>query len=819
MNKEKTLRLYQEVKRALKNRESSFSSTCFFLKNDKVLCLDKEYGDSRHPYSFDGLTLWAYASGYITINEAAFYVIPTTLEGKEPYLAFFGGIKDKKGYRYLSITGVSDTEYGNKAEKYCVFTPEYALYLRKIDNVLFSLQISINNKKEIIYSLDAWNLGKNKKTIYVSSYINPLLTHSNYESEETKWFRKAVISDDGALLSCVEDLSRSIHLHNYLLIRRVSDQKDIQCTSSRMYYVGNKNTQLSNSSCLRDGEFKNHRSTTQFIDMACYGDLIKTSGDVHAFYKLSIAYSNEELKLLDHSKLSLEDDEFDIKKDNPNDKLKIRFNNFKNSDLSSDLFNQFIRHVNYQVDYCSKAKNSSLMLLGVRDISQMIEASLIWNKELAREKIKYILDYIDMNGRASRQFSPSNEQGLSKLDTREFIDQGQWIISLVYKYLCYTGDVKILKEKCSFCHIFGEQKGYKYEERTSVYDHLKRIINYLVSHIDKDNGCLHILYGDWNDAVDGLGKGENTTDKFSNGVSSMATFHLYKNLEEFIEIASLVNEDTSNYLKIKEDLYQSIIKHLFVRKGDEVKIVHGWGEDKSFYVGSFDDVDHKDRDSAASNAFYVLSGIYQRNPEYKPYVLKAFKRLDSKYGIRTFDVPFYPEDASRVGRIVNLPPGTAENAATYIHASLFSIKALLEMNEGEFAFDQLYKVIPLTHEFISTSPYVMPNSYGYNPDLGVDGQSMNDWYTGSSNTLIKAIVDDIFGIKVNIRGELTINPCAFPVESASITLPIRSKIIEVKYSNHDLGHREIYIDGLKSDNNLINLKDYTKKKIVVEVKE
>ena len=131
------------------------------------------------------MTLWAYSSGYITINKSNFYIIPMTLEGKEPYLSFFGGLLHKKGqYDYFSITGVSDTLFGREnVEKYVVFTPTSAVYLRVINKVVFALETTVNASKEIIFSLNVTNLSNKDVDVYLSSFINPLIMHGNYESE------------------------------------------------------------------------------------------------------------------------------------------------------------------------------------------------------------------------------------------------------------------------------------------------------------------------------------------------------------------------------------------------------------------------------------------------------------------------------------------------------------------------------------------------------------------------------------------------------------------------------------------------------------
>lgn len=72
----------------------------------------------------------------------------------------------------------------------------------------------------------------------------------------------------------------------------------------------------------------------------------------------------------------------------------------------------------------------------------------------------------------------------------------------------------------------------------------------------------------------------------------------------------------------------------------------------------------------------------------KKYIEAAYRRLDSKYGIKTFE-PYFRSDNKGVGRIVNFPAGTAENAATYIHATLFAVWSLFELGESDKAWEQI----------------------------------------------------------------------------------------------------------------------------------
>ena len=153
MNNKDISFLYNKIKVTLKKKDGKLPSNCYFLDKENVLALPNPYGDSRHPYTRDGMTLWAYSSGYISVNETNFYIIPITLEGKEPYLAFFGGILNKKGtYDYFSISGVSDTEFGKeKVEKYVVFTPTSAIYLRVVNKLIFAFVIQLKSNFILLF--------------------------------------------------------------------------------------------------------------------------------------------------------------------------------------------------------------------------------------------------------------------------------------------------------------------------------------------------------------------------------------------------------------------------------------------------------------------------------------------------------------------------------------------------------------------------------------------------------------------------------------------------------------------------------------------
>ena len=826
--------LYGKIKRQLKEENGKLPSNCYFLSKDSVLALPNPYGDARQPQTRDGLTLWTYSSGYITLVDSNFSIIPMTLEGKEPYLAFFGGLLNKKGkYDFFSLSGVSDSEFGKeKVERYIVFNPTSTLYLRVVNRVLFSLEITLNKAKEVILKLNALNLSNKEVDVYLSNYINPLLTHSNYESEETKWFRRSTINKDGATIYSVEDITREIHLHNYLVIKRDSEGEN-HTTSTRMLYVGDKNGQLATSSCLKNGKFEVEKECSQFIDMAVYGDINKKhllpKESFSVALKMSYAFDEETTHNLEKAPFSYENvkNDFEILRNEYNkefvknkNKLVLNCKGLHDAGVSDEIFNNFVYQVMRQIDYCSKTKNSSVMMLGVRDVAQMLEAMCMWNPKFVKEKLLYVLNYVheDDLGRLPRQVGTFDNEGLALVDSRHFIDQGQWVITTLYKYLCYTEDYKILDEKCGYVTVVNNRRVKRSEHKSSVFEHLKNITDYLVSNIDPDTKCLRTLFGDWNDAVDGLGRSENPNVEYGNGVSVMASFHLYKNLYEFIQIAKVKGLDTSKYEKARKELAEGIKKYTVVTKGYEKRIVHGWGENRSFYVGSFEDVDGVSRHSSTSNSFYIISDFYKEDPSLIPHVLNAFEALKSNYGYKTFDVYFDRHNATKVGRIVNLPKGTAENAATYIHAAMFIFKALSMIKESDLAYKELLRLIPITHKSISTSPFVMPNSYGYNKELGIDGQSMNDWYTGSSNTLLKGLIESFIGVEPLFENKIKISPNKLPMDEVSLELSAKNRRIKYhQISKENNKNLSIMVNGKPLNSEIINLDEIPEKSIEIQV--
>ena len=328
-------------------------------------------------------------------------------------------------------------------------------------------------------------------------------------------------------------------------------------------------------------------------------------------------------------------------------------------------------------------------------------------------------------------------------------------------------------------------------------------MDFLCSNIDEETGCLHSLFGDWNDALDGLGKTTDKTREYGTGVSVMCSLQLYQNCTEICEILEAVSkyaDKVEKYKVVAETLKNGLAKYAVdTNDSGERRIVHGWGDNRSYKIGSWCDSDGNSRYSSTANSFWAISGMIKNDPSMKEAVMQAFKTLDSKYGIMTFDKAFPLDMQKYVGRIARISAGTYENAGTYVHATMFAVSALFLMGESQEAWRQFDLGTVLSHADCSKSPFAMPNSYFRNEELGIDGQSFADWYTGSGTVFIKNLVKFGFGVCPTLDGLVIQTAGYMPTTDASIDVIVKGHPITVKYQNKGNGSRKFFINGKEMD--------------------
>lgn len=808
---DKTIRLLQEINEKTENQseDSKLPGNVYYLDDGSILCTARSDGESRFPYDADGYTLWAHSSGHIHVKSGGFNVLRPIHDDPEPAIHFFAGIKQEDGYYFpISLLGGTQQLFEPyHVKRYVVYTLSAAYYITDTDVATFAVRTDVSKRKEVRLSVGCINKKGEPLQMCLTSYIDPFLREGEQDNMWSKNRLNSRYMGDGSFI--LSSNGGGCKYAALVVNRKVSDV-DVEKTyhtTSKIDFLGYTDRRVYNAECLKTGAMDTQSDYGSKRTTEIAGEIIHVTVNDKARidYVLPFSSVSKETEQLVHQNLDVTAIDKEIQEklsaeQNRIGNLNIQFSDWNSEKINANVLNKFLKNVQKQVDMCAMGKSYVEYKLGTRDVFQQLEQALIWDSAQAREKMLRAISYIDPSGRAPRQFSIVDDPDvMPQMDLREFVDQGNWILSCFYSYLAWTNDLSILNEDCGYYEIIGNNAVKRSEMTDSALTHLIRIADYLESKLDKEGtGCLRILFGDWNDAIDGLGRTTDVSKDFGSGVSVMASLHYYQNLHELSQILKAVGgyeEQIRHYEEVRRQLSKSIVKHVIVEnETGEKRLIHGWGDKKSYLVGSFCDSDGKSRISFAPNAFWVSSGLIYETQELKEVILHAIHSLDSRFGLKTL-IPAFSKDSPGVGRIANTTPGTAENDCAYCHASMFSVMALFLLGDAEFAWKQLEKTMPISHKYISKSPFVMSNSYLDNSEEGFDGESAIDWYTGSGTVLIKNFVRYGLGIQPVLDGLVIQMPSKMPCNEVQAEVTIKGCRVYIIYKNQEQGRRNIYFNG------------------------
>jgi len=452
----------------------------------------------------------------------------------------------------------------------------------------------------------------------------------------------------------------------------------------------------------------------------------------------------------------------------------------KNLDLSVNIWNKYQNRINFW--WYRSAASYYLFgfdTFGFRDVAQTIIGTLPIDPELARERIKFITKFQFKDGNTCHSFSQVSMRGTRTDHT----DVPMWYPLVVFCYLKETGDFDFLYEREDF---MDSGKG-------TIYEHMKRAIDYVLSR-RSERGLILIERGDWNDALDFVGKK-------GRGESVMASQMLYLVLDRWIKLNEFLEfpDVASRYKKEKEELKRAVNEYCW---------------DGEWYIRAF-----KDDGGAIGCKTNEEGKIYLNTLSWAVFgkiapADRADKCMDSveryletDYGTALFR-PAYSHPDRSIGLITRFISGEKENGAIFMHASAWSIIAAALSRRGNKAYEYYKKTLPLnlaSNPAFKTEPYVYPE-YVAGPDSPHYGEGSHSWLTGSAAWMWRACVDYILGVRTELDG-LKIDPC-IPSEwtSYKIKRRFRNAIYDISVSNPkgvQHGVREIRIDGEKYESNIL----------------
>lgn len=429
---------------------------------------------------------------------------------------------------------------------------------------------------------------------------------------------------------------------------------------------------------------------------------------------------------------------------------------------------------------------------GYRDTVQDIQGIIHLDPSMAKEKIRFMLSaQVDNGGglplvkfdhKAGHEDTPDDASYVQATGHPAYrADDALWLFPTVYKYMAETGDKEFLDEIIPYAN----------RDEGTVYDHLKRAINFSMERLSTHNMPAG-LHADWNDCLR-LGK---------KGESTFVALQLYYAMSVIHDIA--IDKKDDEYVayidKVKNELKQTINENCW--EGD--RFIRGFKEDGQV-IGS-----KKDPEASMwlnPQTWSVISGLATEE-QAKKALDSVYRELNTKYGARVM-APSYVDHAFDGALAILFNPSTKENGGIFSQPQGWLILAESFMGHGDRAFEYFMETCPAAMndhaEIRVIEPYVH-GQFTESVDSPFEGRSNVHWLTGTASTVMVGCVEGILGMRPDLYG-LKIAP-SIPSEWKEFTIDkkFRNKTLRIHVKNESgaqSGYKELYLNGNKLDSNYI----------------
>ncbi len=389
-----------------------------------------------------------------------------------------------------------------------------------------------------------------------------------------------------------------------------------------------------------------------------------------------------------------------------------------------------------------QAKNTArwtraLDKVGYRDILQDLLGINSFNPEYTRTMLPVTLRYQLEDGRAVRQFA---KFAGAPHDLRMYMDSSSWIPDTLVSYVKETGDTSILDQEEGFYSF--ETDRVETARKATVYEHALRGVKGLFEHRGL-YGLCRIGHGDWNDALDGVGRDDR-------GVSVWLSMALVFAARRMRELTVL-----------KADHGATALMDRIIAEMTEAINAKAWDGDHYIYAFTGEGVPVGSGKSAEGrihlnvNTWSLFNGVAAAAGRVET-VLNAIRPLDTPLG-HLLLFPSYTEKSRGVGRICDMVPGQFENGSIYTHGQSFLVYALCELGQGDRALEELKKALPeATLPDIATGPPHQISNFTVGIEHEHFGRNLYSNFSGAMAWLRKSL-DRMFGLLPEFDS-LTVDP-------------------------------------------------------------
>ena len=434
--------------------------------------------------------------------------------------------------------------------------------------------------------------------------------------------------------------------------------------------------------------------------------------------------------------------------------------------------------------------------LGYRDTAQDAMTVPHSNPEKCRQRIEQLLHGLVSKGYGLHLFDPawfepqeevrpfSSPTVIPVPDPKDRIhglkdtcsDDALWLIPAIAEYIRETGEEDFLDKVI----------GYADEGEGSVYEHMKRILDFSDAQVGAHGVCLG-LRADWNDCLN-LGGGE----------SAMVSFLHVWALEHFLELARRkgILEDVEKY----EAMYRKVKKVCETELWDQEWFIRGITK-SGRKIGTSQDREGKIH--LESNAWAVLSGAatYEQGIRAMDSVEKY---LYTPYGIM-LNGPSYTVPDEEVGFVTRVYPGVKENGAIFSHPNPWAWAAECRLGRGDRAMKFYEALCPCCQNDRIEIREAEPYSYCQfimGKEHTAYGRARHPFMTGSGGWAYFSATRYMLGIRPQLD-QLLIDPC-IPAEwnGFEAVRKWRGAVYHIQVQNPDhvmKGVKKILMDGTETN--------------------
>lgn len=429
---------------------------------------------------------------------------------------------------------------------------------------------------------------------------------------------------------------------------------------------------------------------------------------------------------------------------------------------------------------------------GYRDTVQDIQGVIHLNPSMAAQKIRFMLSaqvnhggglpLVKFTHNPGHEDTPEDASYVAATGHPAYrADDALWLFPTVYKYIAETGDLAFMDEVIPFAN----------KQEASVYEHLKRAIEFSMNHLGKHQMPAG-LYADWNDC---LRLGENGESSFV----ALQFFYAMSVLKEFAEY----KKDTQ-YLKYLDESQKKLEKIIQDICWNEDRFIRGITEDGEM-IGQ--------RNAPEANmwlnpqSWSVISGLATKEQANQVLDL-VYEKLNTEYGLVLMDPPYH-EHAFDGALAVIYNAGTKENAGIFSQSQGWIILAEALMGHGERAFRYFMENSPAMQNDKAEIRKLEPYCYGQFTEGKASphfGESHVHWLTGTASTMMVGCVEGILGIRPDFYGIKLAPSIPKEWDFFEIEKDFRKKHLHIviKNPNHaESGCKSLIVNGKKLESDYI----------------